>query len=174
MSTIRCHAVLSKIGSMTVIRLPKSASTKLPSRGMAMVEGTINDVPVQAALEPDGEGSHWFTINNAVREAAQVEQGDSVALAIEPAKHWPEPAVPADFKKALAAAPKALSIWNDITPMARWDWIRWIRSTKQPETRRRRIEVACSKLKAGSRRPCCFNRNICTEPEVSSNGVLIS
>ena len=42
-----------------------------------------------------------------------------------------------------------------------------IRATHNPETRSRRIEVALSKIKAGERRPCCFNRNQCTEPEVS-------
>lgn len=174
MSTIRCKATLSRIGSWTILRLPKSASAKLPSRGIAMVEGTINDVPFQAALEPDGEGSHWFTVKKAVRDAAQAEQGDTVTLAIEPAREWPEPTVPADLKSALAAVPQAQRLWKEITPMARWDWIRWIRSTKQPETRRRRIEVACSKLKTGARRPCCFNRNLCTEPAVSNNGVLLA
>ena len=69
--------------------------------------------------------------------------------------------------------PQVHKLWMDITPMARWDWIRWIRSTKQVETRRRRIEVACSKLKKGERRPCCFNRTVCTDPEVSNNGVLL-
>ena len=57
--------------------------------------------------------------------------------------------------------------------MARWDWIRWINATAQQETRKRRIEVAFSKLKSGMRRPCCFNRGMCTEPYVSKNGVLL-
>src|SRR6266508_281884 len=81
--------------------------------------------------------------------------------------------VPADLKSALTDSPQVHKLWMDITPMARWDWIRWIRATKQPETRKRRIEVACSKLKAGTRRPCCFNRNLCTEPSVSNNGMLL-
>ena len=60
MSTIRFEAKLFKIGSWTLLRLPKSASAKLPSRGMTMVGGTINGFRFQAALEPDGKGSHWF------------------------------------------------------------------------------------------------------------------
>lgn len=173
MSTIRCTAELSSIGSWTILRLPKSASAKLPSRGMAMAEGTINDFSFQAALEPDGRGSHWFRVTKTMSEAAGVDAGDTATLAIEPVREWSEPAVPADVKKALAAVPQAHSLWKNITPMARWDWLRWIRSTKEPETRRRRIDVACSKLKAGERRPCCFNRNMCTEPSVSKNGVLL-
>ncbi|HLG93398.1 MAG TPA: YdeI/OmpD-associated family protein [candidate division Zixibacteria bacterium] len=173
MSTIRCNAKLFKIGSWILLRLPKSASAKLPSRGMTMVEGTINGFRFQAALEPDGQGSHWFRVNKTMREAAGADTGDTVTLAIEPAREWPEPKVPADLKSALAADPQAHTLWIDITPIARWDWIRWIGSTKQPETRRRRIENACAMLKAGKRRPCCFNRNLCTEPYVSNNGVFL-
>ncbi|KKR77061.1 MAG: hypothetical protein UU21_C0001G0115 [Candidatus Levybacteria bacterium GW2011_GWA2_40_8] len=145
---------------------------KLPSRSMAMVEGTINGFRFQATLEPDGRGSHWLRVDEAMIKNAHVSAGNTALLVIEPTKEWPEPEVPEDLNKALAAAPQVQKLWMDITPMARWEWIRWIRSTKQPETRRRRIEVACSKLKAGERRPCCWNRNLCTEPYVCSNGVL--
>jgi len=173
MATIRFEAKLSKIGTWTLLRLPKKASAKLPSRGMSMVAGTINDFRFQAALEPDGQGSHWFKLDDAMRKAVQADVGDTVTLAIEPVKEWTEPNVPADLKKALAASPQAQTIWREITPMARWDWIRWIGSTKNPETRRHRIEVALSKLNAGNRRPCCFNRTVCTDPYVSNNGVLL-
>jgi len=173
MSTIRFEAKLFKIGSWTLLRLPKSASAKLPSRGMTMVAGTINDFRFQTALEPDGKGSHWFKLDKTMRKTVGADVGDTVMLAIEPVKEWPEPNVPADLKKALAVVPQAHTLWMEITPMARWDWIRWIGSTKQPETRKRRIETALSKLQDGDRRPCCFNRTVCTEPYVSNNGVLL-
>ena len=65
--------------------------------------------------------------------------------------------LPTDLRKALAAAPKAKAQWRDLTPIARRDFISWIESAKQPETRRRRIERACSILAAGKRRPCCYS-----------------
>lgn len=65
--------------------------------------------------------------------------------------------VPTDLRKALAAALKAEAQWNDLTPVARRDFIGWIDSAKQPETRKRRIEKACSMLAAGKRRPCCYS-----------------
>jgi uncharacterized protein YdeI (YjbR/CyaY-like superfamily) len=64
--------------------------------------------------------------------------------------------VPTDLRKALAARPNALAQWKDLTPIARRDFITWIESAKQLETRTRRIEVACSKLVSGKRRPCCY------------------
>src|SRR6059058_4344254 len=68
-----------------------------------------------------------------------------------------EPRLPTDLRKALAAAANAKAQWNDLTPIARRDFISWIDSAKQPETRRRRIERACSMLAAGKRRPCCYS-----------------
>lgn len=173
MSTIHFKAKLFKIGSWTLLRLPESASAKLPSRGQTMVKGTINDYHFQAPLEPDGKWSHWLRVDKAMRKNINANAGDSVKLAIEPTKEWPEPEVPADIKTALAAASQAHNLWEKITPMARWEWIRWIRATNREETRIRRIKTAISKLKAGERRPCCWNRALCTEPYVSKNGVLL-
>jgi uncharacterized protein YdeI (YjbR/CyaY-like superfamily) len=78
-------------------------------------------------------------------------------LSPPPAGEEPEPGVPADLRKALTAAPAAKARWRDLTPIARRDFISWIDSAKQPETRRRRIEKACSMLAAGKRRPCCYS-----------------
>ena len=64
---------------------------------------------------------------------------------------------PADIRKAIAAAPEARAQWNELTPIARRDFISWIESAKQEETRRRRIERACSMLAEGKRRPCCYS-----------------
>ena len=147
--------------SWTFLILPKNASAKLPSRGMTAVEGTINGVSFQATLEPDGKKSHWLKVDSKLRETAGgAEAGDVVTLEIAPAIEEPEPEVPPDLKKALAAAdPKARTVWSDITPMARRDWIHWIASAKQAETRARRIKNACSMLAAGKRRVCCFDRS---------------
>ncbi len=67
-----------------------------------------------------------------------------------------EPKVPADLRKALAADPKVSALWKEITPVARRDFVSWVESAKLSETRKRRIMVACSKLLAGKRRPCCY------------------
>jgi len=64
--------------------------------------------------------------------------------------------LPADLKKALRSDAKALATWEDITPLARNEWICWIESAKKAETRARRIEWGRSNLKDGQRRPCCW------------------
>ena len=75
----------------------------------------------------------------------------------KPAREESEGRVPTDLRKALAAAPTAKAQWRDLTPIARRDFISWMDSAKQKETRRRRIEKACSMLVAGKRRPCCYS-----------------
>ena len=64
--------------------------------------------------------------------------------------------VPADLQKALVADLVALSYWEDITPLARNEWICWIEDAKKPDTRRSRIERLRAELKEGKRRPCCW------------------
>ena len=152
-------AAPAKAGSWTFLTLPKDASAKLPSRGMTGVEGTINGLPFRATLEPDGQRSHWLRVNRRMGEAAGADAGDVVTLEIAPSAEEPEPTVPTDLRKALAAAPKALVLWSEITPIARRDWIQWITSAKQPVTRVRRINNACAMLAAGKRRVCCFDRS---------------
>ena len=100
------------------------------------MEGTFNGVAFQATLEPDGQGGHWLKVDRKMREEAGAETGDVVTLEIAPVAEEPEPSMPADLRKALAAAPPAArKVWSDITPLARRDWIHWIVSAKQAETR---------------------------------------
>ncbi len=65
-------------------------------------------------------------------------------------------ALPTDLRKALASDAKALAAWEDITPLARNEWICWTISVKKDETRQQHVERVCSELKEGMRRPCCW------------------
>ena len=138
-----------------------------------MAEGTCHGHAFQAPLEPDGTGSHWFRVSNTMLRAAGAEVGDSVSVAVEPMALWPEPKVPADLAEAFASDPEARRLWMGITPVARWDWIRWIGSTRNRGTRAIRMVKTLSKLRSGKRAACCFNRSQCTDPSMSRNGVLL-
>lgn len=174
MSATSFEASVGAVGSTVLIVLPKEVSAPLPSRGMVAITGTINGHDFWSVLEPDGRGSHWLKIDEKLRRAVHVSVGDTVSLQIEPTKEWHEPDVPADILAGLKADPEGYKIWQNITPMARWDWIRWIRATNNPDTRANHITVALSKLKHGIRRPCCFNRSLCTDFTVSKGGVLLA
>jgi hypothetical protein len=172
--TVRFDATLSRVDKWTIVRLPEKASGKLPSRGQVAVEGAINGCGFQTVLEPDGNFGHWMRIDEKLQRAASLRVGETVRVELEPRREWPEPTVPRDLQRALAAAPhKIQDMWNDITPMARWEWVRWVNATKNPKTRTRRVEVSISKMNSGKRRPCCFDLASCTDPNLSRNGKLI-
>ena len=64
--------------------------------------------------------------------------------------------LPADLRKALLSASSAVLAWEDITPLARNEWICWVESAKKQETRDRRIQRTRDDLIYGKRRPCCW------------------
>ncbi|MBJ7608346.1 MAG: DUF1905 domain-containing protein [Candidatus Dormibacteraeota bacterium] len=173
-STIRCDATLHAIDRWTILRLPATASEKLPPRGQVAVHGTLNGHAFQTVLEPDGSGGHWMRVEGRLQRTARVSAGDTVRVDIEPSQDWPEPTVPQDLKAALTAAPQKIQdLWKDVTPMARWEWVRWVNATSNRDTRKRRVEVSISKMSSGKRRPCCFNLAACTDPDLSRNGRLL-
>ena len=64
--------------------------------------------------------------------------------------------IPEDLRKTLTSDTNILMQWNDLTPLARNEWICWVISVKKPETRRDHVKRVCSELKEGKRRPCCW------------------
>ncbi len=139
-----------------VVHLPAEVSARLPSRGMVIA--SVNNLTVM--LEPNGLGSHWFLV--------PAETSIEGECTIEVLEVWPEPEVPADLKAILCG--QAEATWQSLTPAARWDWIRWVSSTKVAATRQKRIESIPSRLAAGKRRPCCFDRSQCTLTDVRPAG----
>ena len=64
--------------------------------------------------------------------------------------------LPSDLRKALTLSGKALAAWEDITPLARNEWICWTISVKKQETRDEHVKRAIEQLVSGKRRPCCW------------------
>jgi hypothetical protein len=64
--------------------------------------------------------------------------------------------VPPDLQKAIVSDSAALSIWEDLTPLARNEWICWVTFVKKDETRKEHIKRLLNELKEGMRRPCCW------------------
>lgn len=164
---------LIQIKEWKIIRLPDYISKQFPSRGMGMAEVRIGKEDLIVTLEPDGMSGHWFKVADEISKASGLNIGDTVSVSIRPLNEWTEPDVPEDFSSALESS-NMQETWDDLTTKARWEWIRWIRSTANAETRQKRIEVACSKLESGMKRPCCFDQTISSEPEVSKSGILMT
>jgi hypothetical protein len=166
-------AEVVRVERTLLLQLPPAASDRLPSRGQVAVQGAVDGHTFAAVMEPDGRGGHWLRLDAALRRTTGLEVGDTAAVNIEVAREWPEPAIPEDLAHALESAPAEVrSAWQDITPMARWEWVRWVQATKSDDTRERRVGVSISKLKDGKRRPCCFDLASCTDQDVATSGKL--
>ncbi|MCU1537642.1 MAG: hypothetical protein JWP82_1993 [Humibacillus sp.] len=171
--TIELEAEVVRIDDVALVRLPGDASARLPSRGQVAVHATLAGHAFETVVEPDGRRGHWVRLEADALERAGLAVGDVATLSLRLASEWPEPTVPGDLATALATAPEPLrDAWQDITPMARWEWVRWVGATGNPSTRARRVEVSLSKLDAGKRRPCCFDLSSCTDPGLSRSGRL--
>jgi antitoxin component of MazEF toxin-antitoxin module len=172
--TIRFKSTLYTLKDWLILPVPKDESVKLSSRGQISIIGTLNGHEFSTVLEPDGRWSHWMRVSDELQKAAGVKSGDEVTVEMTTSSIWPEPVVPKDLKEALDVAPqKVKDKWKDITPMARWEWIRWMNATLSQETRKVRIEKTISKLNGKHRRPCCFNLAACTEPYLMKSGRLM-
>lgn len=173
MTKIHFQTKLFTIDPWVILRLPEDASAHLTSRSQVVVRGTVNGAPIKTVLEPDGKWSHFFKVNEELQKAADIKSGDVVEVELEQIQDWPEPEIPDDLQKALDDNPDVYELWRTVTPMARWEWFRWINATKSAETRAHRIVVSLSKMRKGEKRPCCFNRAMCTDPYVSKGGRLL-
>jgi hypothetical protein len=171
-SAIRCEAIVDALQDRLIVRLPAEASASLPSRGQVAVTGTIDDQPFATVVEPDGLRGHWIKLDD--RLLPGLAAGQELTLTLTPTRDWPEPDVPDDLQSALDAATDIQELWQSITPMARWEWVRWIRATRNPATRAKRVDVGISKMRSGKRRPCCFDLASCTDPELARSGKLMA
>lgn len=165
------HGTVDEVAGREIIRFDEASSAQLPSRGQVAVDTEIKGEPTTLVIEPDGRRGHWLPVPAALR--GSVQSGDPVSLPASVSKVWPEVELPEDLSDALKQADDLAETWTSLTPMARWEWVRWVGATKNEQTRERRVEVSISKLRDGKRRPCCFDLSSCTDPEVAKSGKLI-
>tara|TARA_Y100001933_G_C18871795_1_gene510306 strand:- start:418 stop:972 length:555 start_codon:yes stop_codon:yes gene_type:complete len=175
MNTYTFNGQFQIIKGHHIIRLPEDISQSLPTRGMVLAELQIHDRQLTIELEPDGQGGHWFelsleTLNDL---GPAVDMSKTVPFKIDLEKAWSSPALDHDIRQAFVHH-HVLNIWHSLTPKAQWQWVRWIRFTKNSETRLKRIMTACSMLSSGKKRPCCFDQTRCTITDVSKSGVLMT
>jgi hypothetical protein len=77
-------------------------------------------------------------------------------MSIKPISEGVAHTVPADLRRVLISSPKVLAAWEDLTPLARNEWICWVLSPKRAVTRRQHVERVGAELLEGKRRPCCW------------------
>ena len=64
--------------------------------------------------------------------------------------------MPEDLADALNKSEQVPDLWEDLTHIARNEFICWIEDAKQEKTRVKRIGRAVEELLEGKKRPCCW------------------
>lgn len=64
--------------------------------------------------------------------------------------------VPKDMREVLASNGDVLERWNDLTALARNEWICWVTIVRTSMTREKHLKRLCEDLRGGKRRPCCW------------------
>lgn len=153
-ATIR-RAKDSALGLFALV--PVSVSGSSLRRGRVAAKISLGGTSFEAVMEPDGQLGHWFRIPANVAEDEKLATGDSATFALTTLAHQPEPNLPAAFRKLLEASESAQQTWNRTTTLAKIDWVHWIESAKQAETRDKRAIDAIGMLARGKARVCCFD-----------------
>ncbi len=112
------------------------------------VEGVINGLPFRGVVK-----EHKLTLTKAMHAVCKAEDATVEITYVDDEE---ETRIPKELSTLLKLNPKAQSVWNEATVIARGDWILWITSAKKAETRLSRIEKAISMLSSGKKRICCF------------------
>ena len=170
--TVTGTAQMRAIDERLILPLPEEASAQLPSRGQVGARAVLDGHELDTVVEPDGRKGHWLDLDAELVDALEASEGSTVEFTLTTTKDWPEPEVPADLAAALEDADDLAETWPSLTPMARWEWVRWVGSTRSESTRAKRVDVSIDKLRNGSRRPCCFDLSSCTDPELARSGKL--
>ena len=64
--------------------------------------------------------------------------------------------MPDDLLDALIETKETISLWENLTPIGRNEFICWVEDAKQAKTRARRIRRTVEELLEGQKRPCCW------------------
>ena len=125
-------------GAWTFVRFPYSASEEFGVRGQVPVEGTINGVPYENALLPQGGGVHILVVKKEIRDLAGVTQGDVVEVVLERIEGERQLEVPGEFADALKSHPEAGAIFDKVSYSHRKAFCDHVAEARKAETRQRR------------------------------------
>jgi hypothetical protein len=154
---IRQPKASAEAKSWSFTTVPPAISKSHLRRGRIMAQISVGDATFSAQMEPDGQLGHWFKIPADVMKSEKLRAGEKVDFALSTLPTQPDPSLPPSFSKLLKSSEAARSTWEQTTTLAKIDWVHWLESAKQAETKRKRELDAIDMLAHGKKRVCCFD-----------------
>lgn len=149
------EAVLKRpagVGIWTILTIPLEVSSTFGTKAQVKVKGTINDYPFRSTALPTGDGTHYLVVSKAIRDHIQANQGDTVKVGLEIDTEVRKAEIPEELRQALTHHPEDAKAFERMTFSHQTEWINWIMSAKQTQTRLRRIEKALTLISQGKNR----------------------
>jgi len=147
----RFEGTLERRGSGTLVEVPFDVRAVF-GKARAPVRGTVNGHPFRTTVAVYG-GRYYLGFRREVREAAGLDDGDRLAIVLEPDDAPRTVEIPAELKAALAAAPDAKAAFERLSYTHRREYVEWVSGAKRAETRQARLERAVAMLRDGVRHP---------------------
>jgi len=152
MSVFSFETVLMRpegVGTWTYLDIPQQVSATFGSKGQVRVKGTINGYPYRTTALPKGDGTHYLVVGKEIREQIQSAQGDTVRVTLKMDSEERKVDIPEELRQALVNEPQAAEAFARMTYSHQKEWVTWILSAKQAETRQRRIVKAIAQIAQG-------------------------
>ncbi len=137
------------VGTWTFLSIPLEVSAGFGSKGQVRIKGTINGFPFRSTALPMGDGTHYLVVGKDIRDHIAATQGDTVKVWLELDLETRRAEVPEELKQALNSQPPAAAAFEKMSYSHQKEWISWIMSAKQAETRLRRVEKAVAMITLG-------------------------
>jgi hypothetical protein len=134
------------IGTWTFLTVPFDVGKIFGKKGQVKVTGEINGVEYRSSFMPHGNGHHFLVVSASIRNKAQVQVGDTVAVTMSPDTGERRIAVPADFQQALQQNAAAMTTFNELSYSNKKKYVDWVEDAKREETRNKRIAESIEQL----------------------------
>lgn len=137
------------VGTWTYLDIPKEMMARFGKKGQVKVKGTVNGYFFRSSARPHGDGTHYLVINKTIREAIGAVQGNTVLVILQPDLEERKVTPPEDLLKALDGNQKARSAFQSLSYSHQKQYVEWIVSARQANTREKRIAKAIEMLPLG-------------------------
>ena len=133
----------------TILVAPFDVEQVFGTKGSVRVRGTLNGVPFRRSLHPRDDGRHFMMLNKEMRKAAGMVVGEPVQVVLELDTAERTVEVPPDLAEALDADAAMGEAYAKLAHSRRFEFVRWLNQTQNPETRQRRIARILAMVAAG-------------------------
>ncbi len=134
------------------VRFPHSVEEEFGTRSSVRIKGTMNGLPIDRALIPMGDGSHYILLNTEMRRKMGLRAGSPVAVIIAENDKPEELDLPEELAACFEMEPEAQRLFEGHIPSVRRNVVYWIASAKTPETRAKRAAEMLHRIMTGTLR----------------------